>query len=112
MTLRVQAPKAPSSSLELTSAGDVETLTRAHGTSFLVTNKKGDITPSGACELGLLFDDTRYLSHYELSIRAVEVEGSRRELPLVHLSSDAFESRMQSDRPDGLGPRRRPHLPR
>lgn len=68
--------------LALTSAGDVETLVRAHGTRFIVTNRNGDVTPAGARELGLFSSDTRYLSHYELS-----VEG----LGLVYLSSNAFD---------------------
>jgi glycogen debranching enzyme len=78
--------------LDLPSAGDVETLTRAHGTHFIVTNTRGDITPAGACELGLLFDDTRYLSRYELSVREWDSHrSSTRELSLVHLSSDASD---------------------
>jgi glycogen debranching enzyme len=82
--------------LELTTAGDVETLIRAHGTRFIVTNKNGDVTPAGARELGLVFDDTRYLSHYELSIRRWIRDDERggpesRDLGLVHLSSDASD---------------------
>lgn len=69
--------------LELCSAGDVETLVRAHGTRFVVTNRFGDIAPRGARELGLFSDDTRYLSHYELSI-----EGGT----LIHLSSSTFDA--------------------
>jgi glycogen debranching enzyme len=69
--------------LELCSAGDVETLVRAHGTRFVVTNRFGDIAPRGARELGLFADDTRYLSHYELSI-----EGGA----LIHLSSSTFDA--------------------
>ena len=79
---------------ELTSAGDVETLTRAHGTRYIVTNTTGNIAPSGACELGLVFDDTRYLSHYELSLHRwgdTRDEKTSRELALVHLSSDACD---------------------
>jgi glycogen debranching enzyme len=67
--------------LELASAGDVETLARAHGTCFLVTNRAGDIAPSGARELGLFSHDTRFLSLYELSLEGVS---------LIHLSSDTF----------------------
>ena len=68
--------------LELCSAGDVETLVRAHGTHFVVTNRFGDIAPRGARELGLFADDTRFLSHYEL-----RVEGGA----LIHLSSSTFD---------------------
>lgn len=78
------SPRAPDEGtpLVLTSAGDVETLVRARGTRFIVTNRNGDVTPSGARELGLIADDMRYLSHYELSIPGFD---------LVHLSSDAFD---------------------
>jgi len=69
--------------LELCSAGDVETLVRAHGTRFVVTNRFGDISPRGARELGLFSDDTRYLSQYEL-----RVEGGA----LIHLSSSTFDT--------------------
>jgi glycogen debranching enzyme len=69
--------------LELCSAGDVETLVRAHGTHFIVTNRFGDIAPRGARELGLFADDTRYLSRYEL-----HVEGGS----LIHLSSSTFDA--------------------
>ncbi len=66
-------------SLALTTAGDVETLVRAHGTTYLVTNRSGDVAPAGARELGFFADDTRFLSHYELSVSGVS---------LVHLSGD------------------------
>lgn len=33
---------------------------------FLLTDAAGNIAPAGACELGLFYDDTRILSHYEL----------------------------------------------
>jgi glycogen debranching enzyme len=66
--------------LELTSAGDAEAVVRAQGSLFIVTNRHGNVTPAGARELGLFFEDTRYLSHYELTIPNVE---------LLHLSADA-----------------------
>ena len=82
--------------LVLRSAGDVETLVRAHGTRFIVTNRNGDVTPPGARELGLLSDDTRHLSHYELSLRGIAqgADGQRNahDLVLVHLSSSAFDA--------------------
>ncbi|MDF2694733.1 MAG: Amylo-alpha6-glucosidase [Labilithrix sp.] len=67
---------------ELTSAGDVETLVRANGSRFVVTNRVGDIAPNGARELGLFVDDTRFLSFYEL-----RVEGET----LIHLSCDSYD---------------------
>ncbi|MGZ3455054.1 MAG: amylo-alpha-1,6-glucosidase, partial [Polyangiales bacterium] len=56
--------------LELASAREVETLVRARGGSFLVTNRDGDVAPAGARELGLFDRDTRYLSFYQLRISA------------------------------------------
>lgn len=38
------------------------------GHLFLLTDAAGNITPSGACELGLFHDDTRILSHYDLRV--------------------------------------------
>jgi glycogen debranching enzyme len=65
----------------LTSAGEADTLVRARGTRFVVTTRLGDIAPAGARELGFFVDDTRYLSHYALSLTGAS---------LVHLSSDPF----------------------
>jgi glycogen debranching enzyme len=79
---RASEPTAEGARLKLTSAGDVETLVRANGTRFVVTNRLGDISPAGARELGLFADDTRFLSHYELGI-----EGES----LIYLSSDSFD---------------------
>ena len=36
---------------------------------FLVTTRQGDLTPAGARELGLFYQDTRFLSYYELEVR-------------------------------------------
>jgi glycogen debranching enzyme len=69
--------------LVLTSAEDVATLVRAHGRTFIVTNRVGDVSPAGARELGLFHDDTRYLSHYALSIAGHA---------LTHLSTNAFDA--------------------
>ena len=68
--------------LRLTSAGESETLVRAKGSTFVVTDRHGDIAPAAARELGLFHRDTRHLSQYELSVRDAE---------LVHLSSNAFD---------------------
>lgn len=77
--ISMNAPKT----LELPSAGDVESLVRAYGMTFVVTNRVGDITPRGARELGLFANDTRFLSYYELAL-----EGAS----LVHLSSSSADS--------------------
>mgnify|MGYP001006556995 CR=1 FL=1 len=66
--------------LELPTVGDAEFLSSTHGSTFLVTNRHGDIVPPGARELGLFRRDTRHLSHLALTI----VRGE-----LVHLSSDS-----------------------
>jgi glycogen debranching enzyme len=85
----VSPPLHEGTPLALTTAGDVDTLVRAHGTHYIVTNGSGDVAPASARELGLFADDTRYLSHYELSVR---------EMSLVHLSAD--ESDAASNRID------------
>ncbi len=59
--------------LELASARDVETLVRARGAAFLVTNREGNVAPAGARELGLFESDTRFLSFYELRVRSGDV---------------------------------------
>jgi glycogen debranching enzyme len=99
---RSSAPTMPPdparpSELALSSARDSEQLVCARGSLFLVTERHGDVAPSGARELGLFSNDTRYLSHLELRIADVE---------LVHLSAetshDAFN---QVDlMVSGLGP--------
>jgi len=33
---------------------------------FLLTDAAGNVAPAGACEMGLFYEDTRVLSHYEL----------------------------------------------
>lgn len=49
-----------------------ETLVRTElvlkeGSFFLLTDSAGNVTPPGACELGLFYEDSRVLSHYELA---------------------------------------------
>ncbi len=61
------------SPLSLVAARPLEPLVRARGAIFLVTNREGDIVPPGARELGLFAHDTRFLSHYELSIEGAQV---------------------------------------
>jgi glycogen debranching enzyme len=59
-----------SQAVSLPLVGEIERLVRARGSMFLVTDRQGDITPPGARELGLFYQDTRFLSHYELQIRS------------------------------------------
>src|SRR5260221_3906415 len=54
--------------LHLPIVGDIERLVRARGAMFLVTTPQGEVTPAGARELGLFYQDTRVLSLYELHI--------------------------------------------
>jgi glycogen debranching enzyme len=49
-------------------SGETEPLVLQWGNSFCVTNRRGDIAPAGARDLGLFHDDTRYLSFYQLRI--------------------------------------------
>jgi glycogen debranching enzyme len=65
----VEAEEAPQALLSLPMVGEIERLVRARGAMFLVTTREGDVTPAGARELGLFYEDTRFLSHYQLEIR-------------------------------------------
>jgi len=40
------------------------------GSLFLLTDAAGNVAPPGACELGLFLEDTRFLSHYDLTTAA------------------------------------------
>ena len=64
-----QPPDTAHSLLTLPIVGEIERLVRARGSLFLVTTRHGDIAPASARELGLFYQDTRFLSHYELEIR-------------------------------------------
>lgn len=70
---------------ELPHATDPERLVLSRGNLFSVTVSTGDITPAGATELGLFYEDTRHLSHYELVLPGK---------PPTLLSSDTAEARM------------------
>lgn len=63
----------PGEPLELVAARPLEPLVRARGTMFIVTNRDGNIAPAGARELGLFFNDTRFLSQYEMVIEGGNV---------------------------------------
>jgi glycogen debranching enzyme len=66
--------------LVLSASHDTEQLVCARGTLFLVTDRRGDIAPRGARELGLFFNDTRHLSYLSLNVENAE---------LVHLSAES-----------------------
>ena len=55
-----------SGELNLPSITDPDRLVMSRGNLFCVTGGRGDIVPPGARELGLFYQDTRHLSHYEL----------------------------------------------
>lgn len=38
------------------------------GQLFLLTDAAGNVTPPGVCELGLFYQDTRFLSYYDLTV--------------------------------------------
>lgn len=69
----VPAPQGDGEELVLASAHDSEQLVCARGALFFVTDRRGDIVPAGARELGLFYEDTRYLSHLALSIANVQL---------------------------------------
>lgn len=49
-------------------SGETEPLVMSHGNMFCVVNRHGDITPPGARDLGLFYEDMRHLSRLELLI--------------------------------------------
>jgi glycogen debranching enzyme len=59
--------------LNLPVAVDSQRLVRARGAMFLVTTSQGDVTPAGARELGLFYNDTRFLSYYQLEIASCRI---------------------------------------
>jgi glycogen debranching enzyme len=50
-------------------ATGVEKLVLKRGNLFLVANRMGDLTPSGARDLGLFLTDTRHLSAWKLAVK-------------------------------------------
>jgi len=64
-----QPANAQSDLLSLPLTGEMERLVRARGAMFLVTTRQGDLSPAGARELGLFYQDTRFLSYYELEVK-------------------------------------------
>jgi glycogen debranching enzyme len=55
-------------SLVLPASNETEPLVLARGNAFCVTNRRGDLAPAGARDLGLFHDDTRHLSYLELFV--------------------------------------------
>jgi glycogen debranching enzyme len=55
-----------SGELNLPSITDPDRLVMSRGNLFAVTTTSGNIAPAGARELGVFYQDTRHLSHYEL----------------------------------------------
>lgn len=64
-------------------------LTLIDGKTFLSTTVAGDITPSGAPDVGLFHDDTRFLSRLELRI------GGHRSVVLSSSTEKTFASRIE-----------------
>ena len=64
----VAQPSVDRTSLDLPVSGETEPLVLSRGNIFCVTNKRGDIAPAGARDLGLFWEDTRHLSYLELFI--------------------------------------------
>jgi glycogen debranching enzyme len=54
--------------LVLPDSGEIEPLVLAQKNWFVVTNRRGDIAPAGARDLGLFALDVRHLSRYELRV--------------------------------------------
>jgi glycogen debranching enzyme len=58
----------PRGGLTLPQSGESEPLVLSRGNLFCVLNRRGDIAPAGARDLGLFHDDTRHLSLYQLHL--------------------------------------------
>jgi glycogen debranching enzyme len=54
--------------LQLPSSGETEPLVLSRGNTFCVLDRRGDIAPAGARDLGLFHQDTRHLSRYQLRV--------------------------------------------
>ncbi len=67
----------------------VNNLTLIDGKTFLSTTVAGDITPSGAPDVGFFHDDTRFLSHLELRV------GGHRAVVLSSSTEKTFASRVE-----------------
>ncbi len=83
----------------------INNLTLLDGKIFLATTLAGDITPPGAADVGLFFQDTRFLSHYELRVnqhRAVVLSASVRanQLAQIELATPAAMNRDSFELPE------------
>ncbi len=83
----------------------INNLTLLDGKIFLATTLAGDITPPGAADVGLFFQDTRFLSHYELRVnqhRAVVLSASVRanQLAQIELTTPAAMNRDSFELPE------------
>ncbi len=83
----------------------VNNLTLLDGKVFLATTLAGDITPPGAPDVGLFFQDTRFSSHYELRVnqhRAVVLSASVRanQLAQIELTTPAAINRNSFELPE------------
>src|SRR5207237_4787567 len=67
----------------------VNNLTLIDGKTFLSTTVAGDITPSGAPDVGFFHDDTRFLSRLELKV------GGQRTVVLSSSTEKTFASKIE-----------------
>lgn len=61
-------PEQPRASVAAGEPRRVNNLTLIDGKTFLATTLAGDIVPPGSTDVGLFFQDTRFLSHWELRV--------------------------------------------
>lgn len=69
-----------------TPAAPMRQLVLKEGTLFLLTDAGGNVTPPGACEMGLFREDTRFLSHYALTVADVRPDVLGSQAARVHTS--------------------------
>ena len=81
-------PEQPRASVAAGEPRRVNNLTLIDGKTFLATTLAGDIVPPGSTDVGLFFQDTRYLSHWELRInrhRAVVLSAANQKNTLAQI---------------------------
>ncbi|MGH9518022.1 MAG: amylo-alpha-1,6-glucosidase, partial [Terriglobales bacterium] len=81
-------PEQPRANVAAGEPRRVNNLTLIDGKTFLATTLAGDIVPPGSTDVGLFFQDTRFLSHWELRVnqhRAVVLSAANQKNTLAQI---------------------------
>src|SRR5262245_61862441 len=71
------------------SSGRAEKMVIKHGNLFWVADPRGQVAPAGARDLGLFYNDTRYLSFYQVTLPDFDLE--------LLSSATSMDGMMQAD---------------